>query len=84
MTPCDTPASLFRSPAPLVFSPPAGARQLVYRAVVEVIRGRHNSQVYRTFSHLVNGIGPRLTATPDYTRIEESVIDQSPIPGPIA
>lgn len=54
--------------AALVFSPSAGARQLVDRAVVDEIRreGHDNSQVYQTFTHLVNVIGPRLTATPEY------------------
>src|SRR5512145_787778 len=55
--------------AALVFSPPSGAQQLVDRAVVDQIRreGLDNSQVYQTFSYLVNVIGPRLTATPEYT-----------------
>ena len=36
--------------------------------MVEKIRreGLDNAQVYATFSHLVNVIGPRLTATPEY------------------
>jgi carboxypeptidase Q len=44
------------------------AQESVDRAMVEKIRaeGLNHSRVYAMFSHLVTGIGPRLTATPQF------------------
>jgi hypothetical protein len=52
----------------VVLSSSPSARQTVDRTAVEKIRreGLDHSQVYATFTHLVNVIGPRLTATPEY------------------
>jgi carboxypeptidase Q len=48
--------------------PSPGAQPAVDAVTFEKIRreGLDNSQAYATFSHLVNVVGPRLTATPEY------------------
>ena len=64
--------------AAIVFSPAPRAEQLVDTAMIEEIRreGLENSQAYAAFSHLVNVIGPRLTASPEYKAAADWSRDQ--------
>ena len=52
----------------VVLTASTGAQEIVDGAMVEKIRreGLDNSRVAATFAHLVDVIGPRLTATPAY------------------
>jgi carboxypeptidase Q len=59
-------------------SPAAQDQHAVDRAMVEKIKreGLDNSKVYATFSHFVDVIGPRLTATPSYKAAADWSRDQ--------